>query len=125
MNRLASFNRIVLRTCPLALIAVTALPATGWALDKACDDAAKQYCSGMESGDLRLVRCLKQNDSKLNSTCRRSLEKSDVDVGESITQCQSDAAKLCTSVVPGAGRLMTCLKSHKAELSAGCAAQLK
>jgi hypothetical protein len=34
--------------------------------------------------------------------------------------CMADAARLCPGVEPGGGAQITCLKSHKEELSPGC-----
>ena len=38
--------------------------------------------------------------------------------------CQADIQKLCKDVQVGGGRVRECLKSHAAELSAGCKAML-
>ena len=37
--------------------------------------------------------------------------------------CKDDMAKFCASEKPGDGRVAACLKTHEAELSAGCKAQ--
>jgi hypothetical protein len=34
--------------------------------------------------------------------------------------CQADVQKLCSSVQPGGGRIIACLKEHKEEVSDGC-----
>jgi Cysteine rich repeat len=39
--------------------------------------------------------------------------------------CHKDADKLCKDVQPGEGRVLACLKEHKAELSPKCADNLK
>lgn len=35
--------------------------------------------------------------------------------------CKSDIERLCPGVQPGGGRILQCLKSHKEEMSVGCA----
>ncbi len=35
--------------------------------------------------------------------------------------CKSDVERLCPGVQPGGGRILQCLKSHKEEMSVGCA----
>ncbi len=39
--------------------------------------------------------------------------------------CKGDVAKLCPDVQPGEGRMLECLKTHKAELSPQCAGYMK
>jgi hypothetical protein len=39
--------------------------------------------------------------------------------------CKADAQKLCADVQPGEGRLLECLKTHQADLSPGCAGNMK
>jgi hypothetical protein len=34
--------------------------------------------------------------------------------------CEADVQKLCAGIQPGAGRVMACLKRHKADVSEGC-----
>jgi len=38
--------------------------------------------------------------------------------------CREDAHKLCSSVQPGGGRILACLKQHTSELSAPCQSAL-
>jgi hypothetical protein len=38
--------------------------------------------------------------------------------------CKADAEKLCKGIVPGAGRIVACLKSHENELSPACKEKL-
>lgn len=40
------------------------------------------------------------------------------------TSCEGDVKKLCSGVQPGGGRLLTCLKEHKAEATPPCQASL-
>jgi hypothetical protein len=39
--------------------------------------------------------------------------------------CKADAEKLCSGIAPGDGKIITCLKQHKNEVSFGCAKALK
>jgi hypothetical protein len=39
--------------------------------------------------------------------------------------CKADAQKLCADVQPGEGRVLECLKTHQADLSPGCATNMK
>ncbi|MDR6951649.1 hypothetical protein J2X65_000998 [Ancylobacter sp. 3268] len=39
--------------------------------------------------------------------------------------CKADIERLCSTVAPGGGRIMKCLKSHTKEMSVGCAQALQ
>jgi hypothetical protein len=39
--------------------------------------------------------------------------------------CGADYKRLCPNVLPGGGRIIACMRGHKEELSAACAAALK
>jgi Cysteine rich repeat len=39
--------------------------------------------------------------------------------------CKADAERICPGVAPGGGKIIACLKQHKAEVSVGCAKALK
>jgi hypothetical protein len=39
--------------------------------------------------------------------------------------CRPDAERLCPGVPPGGGRIISCLKAHKMEMSVGCAMTLR
>ena len=41
------------------------------------------------------------------------------------TYCMSDIERLCKGIEPGGGRLIQCLKTHKKEMSVGCAQALQ
>jgi Cysteine rich repeat len=41
------------------------------------------------------------------------------------TYCMSDIERLCKGIEPGGGRLIRCLKTHKKEMSVGCAQALQ
>ncbi|MGH6800609.1 MAG: cysteine rich repeat-containing protein [Methylocella sp.] len=41
------------------------------------------------------------------------------------TYCVSDIKRLCQGIEPGGGRIIQCLKSHKKEMTVGCAQALQ
>ncbi|HMK90173.1 MAG TPA: cysteine rich repeat-containing protein [Methylocystis sp.] len=45
--------------------------------------------------------------------------------GQLIKYCKPDIERLCAGVEPGGGRLIQCLKTHKEEMTVGCALALK
>ena len=42
---------------------------------KKCQDDVQEFCSEIEFGEGRIVKCLRQNEEKISSTCRSYLEK--------------------------------------------------
>lgn len=38
-----------------------------------------------------------------------------------LAYCKEDVERLCAGVRPGGGRILQCLKSHKEQMSVGCA----
>jgi hypothetical protein len=46
-------------------------------------------------------------------------------IGGHGTYCKSDIERLCKGIKPGGGRLIQCLKTHKEEMSVGCAQALQ
>lgn len=42
-----------------------------------------------------------------------------------LTYCKDDVERLCAGVQPGGGRILQCLKSHKEQMSVGCAQGLQ
>jgi hypothetical protein len=44
--------------------------------------------------------------------------------GSLMKYCMADIERLCAGIEPGGGRLVKCLKSHKEEMSVGCAQAL-
>lgn len=45
--------------------------------------------------------------------------------GDVAKYCKSDIQRLCKNVKPGNGRILGCLKSHKKEMTVGCAQALQ
>ena len=41
------------------------------------------------------------------------------------TYCKSDVERLCPGIQPGGGRIIKCLKTHKKEMTVGCAQALQ
>ncbi|MGL5005717.1 MAG: cysteine rich repeat-containing protein [Casimicrobium sp.] len=41
---------------------------------KACADDVKTLCAGVERGDGRIAKCLKENESKVSAACKEKLK---------------------------------------------------
>ena len=100
-----------------------ALPARA-DMQAACGDDTQKFCGGVEKGQGRIVKCLKDHQADLSEGCRSELaaarekyKQSAKDIGSA---CKADTDQFCAGIEPGGGRLAGCLKEHKSELSSGC-----
>lgn len=102
--------------------------ATGLAHEKVpssfhCEEEADRYCADVEPGHGRIWQCLKKNESKLSSDCRRHVQSRKVQTTErqEIEKvCKSDRKKHCKYVPWSDIRIHKCLKTHESELSQKC-----
>lgn len=88
-----------------------------------CKADRDTHCQGVEPGEGRIARCMKENEAKLSAECktwRDSRKEHMKDVREA---CQDDAEKLCPDVKPGKGAMMKCLRSNKDKVSDACKAE--
>ncbi|TAL02306.1 MAG: hypothetical protein EPO08_07435 [Rhodospirillaceae bacterium] len=73
MTYLASIAAIALLSWPVQA-ADPAPPTSGHpvmdSLHAACDGDIKQLCAGIEPGQGRIVRCLRDNEAKLSQACK-------------------------------------------------------
>jgi hypothetical protein len=85
-----------------------------------CVDDAAKLCKGVEKGEGRIAKCLKEHEKELSSACKANIGKMKEEVREAKEACEGDAKKLCKDAKPGEGRILQCLKQHESELSTGC-----
>ncbi len=97
--------------------------------DRPCKADREKYCGSVTPGQGAVVRCMKENESKLTGECRAHIEqmksKLKEKFGEAREACKGDAEKFCSGVKPGQGAIIKCLKQHEAELSDACKAVKK
>jgi len=91
---------------------------------QACMADAEKFCGDIPPGGGRVAVCVQQHEAELSQTCRTHLQQVRARFKEVKAACQDDAAKFCTNVAPGRGRVAVCLHEHAAELSEPCKAQL-
>jgi Cysteine rich repeat len=65
-------------TTSIAIFLSTAIAATAFAQQrdamKACVADVKALCAGVERGEGRIAKCLKENESKLSAECKEKLK---------------------------------------------------
>lgn len=95
--------------------------------DGACMADAEKLCKGVEKGEGRVMKCLKEHQGEVSSACKENLGKmkekrSEMKekMGEMKEACQGDKEKLCKDVKPGGGAILKCLKEHEGDLSSAC-----
>jgi hypothetical protein len=98
--------------------------------DEACNIDIEKYCSKVQAGDGRIASCLYAHTDLLEDTCYDAtgqigaiLEGVFDGIEAFYAACQVDLGKFCPGVVSGGGQA-PCLKSHLADISAGCAVAL-
>jgi hypothetical protein len=92
----------------------------------ACKADIEKFCKDIKPGGGRVWVCLKSNGDRLSQECANYMalarEKSREKSRDFRQACKGDAEKFCKGIATGKGRIVSCLKSHEAELSDACAA---
>lgn len=110
-------------------IAARALPVR--AEERPCAEYVKKFCPSERPGTPKAMTCLSSHLSELSEACKKRVESATATrkTGQDWTprqraSCKNDLVKFCKDVKPGAGRLLACIQSHKADVSAECRATL-
>ena len=110
-----------------ALTALTPDTARSQSVFEVCSSEIKSHCSAVLPGDGRLYACLYANEEKLSDAC----DEATMDVLDQLDlffelvryakqECAMDIEKHCTGVEMGGGKILSCLKSHSADLRNDC-----
>jgi Cysteine rich repeat len=91
----------------------------------ACRADYEKFCKDVKAGQGRIVRCMKAHENELSPACRDQIAAEKEKAQEFRNACKPDADKFCKGIRPGHGHIISCLKSHKAELSPQCDAYFR
>ncbi len=80
---------------------------------------------GIRPGGGRIWACLKSNEDGLSQPCRDQMARARERGRDFHKACQVDVKKYCKKIPRGKGRVISCLKSHEAELTEPCNAFFK
>jgi hypothetical protein len=128
MKNRSVFSGIQMKWKPVLVGMVCLSMATGVSAEqnaKPCADDAARLCKGMQQGEGRIAKCMKEHESELSPGCKENIGKMKEKVQDFKEACKDDAAKLCKDTKPGGGRILQCLKQHEGELSAACKETMK
>lgn len=92
--------------------------------NRPCVADAEKLCKGVEKGEGRVAKCLKEHESEVSPACKENIGKMKEKIKDVAEACKDDAAKVCKDTKPGEGRILRCLKQHEGDLSPACKQQM-
>jgi hypothetical protein len=87
-----------------------------------CKADIEKFCKDIKPGGGRIWVCLESNGDRLSKECANHMALAREKSREFRQACKDDVEKFCKGIIAGKGRIVSCLKSHEAELSNACAA---
>ncbi|MEO1459479.1 MAG: cysteine rich repeat-containing protein [Pseudomonadota bacterium] len=104
-------------------------PASAQSVLEACAEDIATYCASVEPGHGRIAACLYAHETTISEGCDAATgETSDIldtffaRLREVYEACGPDAARFCSDVETGGGRVLACLKENESEIESACAA---
>lgn len=85
-----------------------------------CKADREKFCSQIEPGDGRVVKCLKEHKDELSPSCKAFKESKKESREQAREACKEDVKKLCDSVEKGEGRKVKCLIEKQSQASSAC-----
>lgn len=85
-----------------------------------CKVDKEKFCSSIEKGDGRIVKCLKEHENELSPSCKAFKESKKESRQQAREVCKEDVKKLCDSVEQGEGRKVKCLIEKQSQASPAC-----
>jgi hypothetical protein len=96
-------------------------------VQQGCAAEITAYCSQVSPGEGRLLACFYAHEDKLSGQCQYALYSASAQLDAAVsaldylaTQCRDDILKFCANVQVGEGRVLECIKSNQASVSAAC-----
>jgi hypothetical protein len=90
-----------------------------------CAGDIEQFCKDVQPGQGRIVKCMKEHEKDLSPGCKAHVAEMKKKMGEVQEACADDAARFCSGVQQGGGRIMRCLKEHENDLTPPCKAKMQ
>ncbi len=96
-------------------------------LESACARDIKKYCRTVTPGEGRMILCMQAHEDKISAKCAFELGETAASVQtaadtlrDGVIACKAEIYGVCGKVLPGQGRIASCLLSNKSTASAGC-----
>ena len=88
----------------------------------ACKTDADKFCAGIEKGEGRIAKCLKEHENELSADCKNNMaEKKKIHEAMG-KNCVSDVTKYCASEKQQHKGIVPCLVKNKSSLTSECSA---
>ena len=108
-----------------AVMAVALLPmssAGAQSAQQACAGDIQKFCAGVQQGEGRVARCLRENQQKLSPPCQNGMRAAESLMKEVVMACEDDLHRYCAGAAPGTAK--DCLRTNFRALSMGCKREL-
>ncbi len=93
--------------------------------DGLCAKDKESLCKGVEHGQGRIMKCLKENKDKVSSECKAHMETMKEHAEDMKEACKEDRKKLCGEVKGHPKKVMKCMRENKDKLSAQCKSEIE
>jgi len=90
-----------------------------------CEGDVSKLCKAVQPGEGRVVGCLKENESRLSTSCQGAFNEWRLQRMKLTSACAGDLGRWCPQVPEGGGRILRCLKEHAADLTSDCRSALQ
>ena len=107
--------------CIMMVLALGSLSHAGdMGADPACKADAAKFCADKTYGK-GLIMCMHENKDKFSQACQDKMKEMKAKMHEGHEACATDVDKFCADKKgKGPREVISCLKTHEAELSASC-----
>ena len=89
-----------------------------------CEGDVQKLCKDVAPGEGRVATCLKDNESRLSTSCQSAFNEWRMGRMKLTAACAGDVGKWCPQVPEGGGRILRCLREHERELGSDCRSAL-
>ena len=93
----------------------------------ACETDIENYCSQVTPGDGRMLHCMAAHEDKISGECEYAfyqaatlLEQLSVAIAYVARECETEIESLCSDVMIGEGRILSCLDENEEKVGDAC-----